>query len=569
MYCRHCGQQLSDVAQFCPACGKPVERKAKKEPREEIKEEPKKVEKKLVKEKPVKKKTVNINKKKAAIIAASVAVAAAIVFVVASFVLKPADIDVSLIDEEQNEYMMINVPSNYTFKVECSGASAQNVSNDLKVYTIEGAVAKAENSYSGRTVKIKAPQGGYEKGEVYTLDISGKGSFSNEEITAAKKVIFVIESENASKIEYKDGVKEVKDGDAVLTDNKLQIKGKYTEGEIILSDTNGDKIQEIYKLTNVKESNGKTVATYTDPEADEVYKDIDIFYYNDIDVKDIQVDEQELLGMLDEAGILDLFIESVYANEDVSDKTKKDIKEKLKVKVKIKEDGFKVSFAITVSIPKKESGGQKRNKKLVKNKKYNASEELTIKFTLSDKMFYKNKKKIVTFNNELSLDADVEIAIKGVAKADLERELKGKVKKLAAVEGGKDAPNEFVVPVIPIKIPIYGPVYGKFYVNLKGELADTGQFNINLEQNITLVTGTIFSYKKLEVIKKYANINADMDLEIVAMLKLELFAGINTDIGVVVPLLISAGVEAEAGGYMDAEGCLIARDIPKKPTIDV
>ena len=56
-----------------------------------------------------------------------------------------------------------------------------------------------------------------------------------------------------------------------------------------------------------------TAADIVEPAAEEVYQEIDVFHYDVIDPENIEIDEEEIIGNLEETGILDAFIGSAYA----------------------------------------------------------------------------------------------------------------------------------------------------------------------------------------------------------------------------------------------------------------
>ena len=216
-------------------------------------------------------------------------------------------LDIQLIDKRTSEYLVMNVPSNYNFKI------VRERAGDVNVYELDGNPVDTEIIEKGTEIEVKAPSDGYEPGAVYTIDISDVGSFSNEELIPAKKVMFVIKRKNASNIEYTEKVKDLQDKDAAIKSDRIVLEGTdYQAGDIVLVDTDEDDIQEVYKLDKVTHKKEKTISTYSEPQADEVYKEIDIFFYDDIDMDNIAIDEEKLYGNLKESGILNIVFDDVY-----------------------------------------------------------------------------------------------------------------------------------------------------------------------------------------------------------------------------------------------------------------
>ena len=90
-------------------------------------------------------------------------------------------LDIQLIDKRTSEYLVMNVPSNYNFKI------VRERAGDVNVYELDGNPVDTEIIEKGTEIEVKAPSDGYEPGAVYTIDISDVGSFSNEELIPAKK----------------------------------------------------------------------------------------------------------------------------------------------------------------------------------------------------------------------------------------------------------------------------------------------------------------------------------------------------------------------------------------------
>lgn len=255
-------------------------------------------------------------RKVAVIVSIAIIIAVVGACVAAAAVAAGNRIDVRIIDEDAGEYMLVNVPENYSFSIEKKKPMDDVKAKDFVVYDIEGNPVKTSNSDADDTIKINAPQKGYEVGGIYTLDLQDKGSFQEEDYHKAKKITFLVAQKETRELTYQEGVLQPKDSDVKVSKDTISLKGKYNNGDIIIADTNKDDIDEIYQLKDVHMENGDTKASYKDPDAENVYKKVNIFYSDYVDFRDAEIDEDALLGSLNEMGVLDAFAEEVYAAND-------------------------------------------------------------------------------------------------------------------------------------------------------------------------------------------------------------------------------------------------------------
>ena len=248
----------------------------------------------------------HFNKKPAIIIgAAFLLVVTAVMGVVFAVSDGNNKLDIKIIDEETGEYMLMNVPADITFDI---GLNGSYEAGDFEIKDIYGnSTDIVVKELSEDSVRINAPTVGYTKGEVYTADLKNKGVFLNQEFKGAKKLIFVVERKNTAVVKYKTGVKELSGGNVAESDGILTIKGSYNNGDIIVCDTNQDKIDEIYKLRDAEKRDGITTASYSEPEADEVYEELDIFYYQDVDLRKADIDEAAVGRLLESSGVIEAF----------------------------------------------------------------------------------------------------------------------------------------------------------------------------------------------------------------------------------------------------------------------
>lgn len=501
MKCKYCGEQLEKGIEVCKACGQ------------------------------INKSLFNSSKFDKKII---IAVAAVIIVIVAAIgtvfaITELNDMDVRLIDEANGEYLLVNVSKNHTFDIKMRDDTLEEA---FVVCDIYGDKVDTDNRVSGAKVSIKAPKGGYKEGDIYTLDLSGKGSFIDKEYSGANKIMFVIERKETSVIEYKEGVVELKSKDASLQREELVLSGEYAEGDIIVVDTDNNKVDELYKLTDVTVNGDETIASYIDPEADEVYEDLDIFYYDDVDFSKAEIDEEALIGVLDEMGIIDAFVDEVYAEK----KSDIDIKVTKAEWTKV-EASYKCECELEIP---KDSG-----------------RTLTVTFGVADVLLAKINKgeDLVMINNALSLTNGLDFEVKGDDKKSTESKIKKAIEEYAGNDDVETNKGEGDVPVVPVTVPIAGPVSAYVEIGLTASAELSTEFNVGIDTSIELTQGIVYDVKKFKTIKKYADMEGNAEAYMMVHGELNCFAGAYMDMGVKVPAFVEMGIVLEGGPYLDTEGC--------------
>ena len=478
-------------------------------------------------------KTNKSKRKIAVLLSIAVVVAVAGACIAAAVVSAGNKIDVRVIDQDAGEYMLVNVPENYTFHIK-KNKSAENMStNDFKVYDIEGNPVKTSNAAKEDIIRVDAPDKGYEKGGVYTLDLQDKGTFQAEDYDKAKKITFIVAQKDMRELTYQDGVLQPGDKNVTVSKDTISIKGTYKSGNIIVADTNNDDIDEIYQLKDATVKNGETKAAYEDPSAENVYKDINVFYSDSVDFRDAQIDEDALLGALHEMGVLDAFTDEVYAADDSN------------IDVTVKKKGKnEFQFNVVLKDPKD------------KNK------ELEISFGVKCQSLAKYDKKTAIIDNSLTVTSGMEFTVKGKDKEHIEKSIKAALKDYGNASDVESSQGQYEVPFVPIKIPLVGPVCLNIELGLTSDVTFSAEFNAGMETSLKFSQGVIYDVKKQEEIKKYADITGDVDAHLLVHGTLDAFAGIYGDTSLDIPLLIEIGINAKAGPYLDSEGLFSITGIP-------
>lgn len=167
----------------------------------------------------------------------------------------------------------------------------------------------------GQKLLISAPKGGYSKGETYTIDIHSKGSFSGPEFKGVSELTFIVECEEKEIVEFKDSVIEIESSSGtVFTGESITIPGEYSDGQIIIVDTDEDGVKEPYKLVNTSSNDGITTADVTLPSADELYEELDVYASGTITDDQMVINEDALVSSISDKGLLEKVFGSVYAD---------------------------------------------------------------------------------------------------------------------------------------------------------------------------------------------------------------------------------------------------------------
>lgn len=491
MKCKYCGTEMGKGIEVCPKCGR------------------------------IHKNPFGDKKKIGFIGAIALAIVLSVCGIVFAVSGSNSEMEVKVIDEAAGEYMLINAPTDLTLDV-----SLNTETSNIKVYDIYGEPASSPVEVSGKTAVISAPEGGYIKGEIYTVDVSNFGNFSNKEFDGAKKLTFVVQKKDTVNIEYKVDVKELSDKKAELENEKIVLKGSYNDGDIIVVDADGNGVQETYKLQNVVVNENITEASYTVPKTDEVYEEIEVFYYDDIDFSKAEVDEEAVGDMLEESGIIEIFTEEAYAAKDVLYKAEFDGKKNFKIEIKDPKD-------------------EKRT--------------LTISFGIEDKALLKVNKKTIYFDNTITVMSGAELKIKGDKDGSTEKSIRDAIENYVAKESEDLSESDYKKAIIPVTVPVAGPVAVYIDLGASANFAVSTEFKASIDAEVSFTQGIAYDLKKFKVKKVYADIDGGINAELMAKGELDAYAGLYLEAGAEIPSLVSAGIRAEGGPYVDAKGCFIIK----------
>ena len=439
------------------------------------------------------------------------------------------DIEVKLINEDTGEYMAAGVPKDFVFSVETGGGA-----DSVQVYDIEGSQADAFCEQTDGGFDIRAPKQGYEKGGVYRIELAEGCSFKDEKLKEAKSLLFVVNKKNTADVDYTDEVKTPDSGSIEKTGNSLLLDGEYSSGDIVAADTDNDGVDELYKLENAETVGEHTFAEYVDPDADEVYEDIDIFIHDYIDFEETDIDTDAFEGALEETGILDAFIDPVYAAGNAG----------IKITSK-KGDDNEYLFTAVITDPK------------------NKKRQLTIEFGVKDKFLILSDGKLVMVDNTVEITSGLEFSVSGESSAETEQKILDAIEEYTLNNEDIEDESSYEVPLVPIKIPIAGPVVADIDIGLTADILFSAKFSAGMDTKVSLTQGVAVDIKERKVVEKYAEVTGSTEAYISVEGKLNAFAGAYAEMGLEIPVLVKLGVNIKGGPYLEGQGCFSVKGIPK------
>ena len=439
------------------------------------------------------------------------------------------DIETKLINEDTGEYMATGVPKDYVFSVETGGSA-----DSAQVYDLEGNRIDASCEQTDGGFDIRAPKQGYEKGGIYRIELAEGCSFKDEKLKKAKSLIFVVNKKNTADIDYTDEVKTPDSESIEKTGNSLLLDGEYSSGDIVAADTDNDGVDELYKLENAEFNGEQTSAEYEVPDADEVYENIDIFMHDYVDFEETDIDTDAFEGALEETGMLDAFIDPVYAAGNAG----------IKITSK-KGDDNEYLFTAVITDPK----DKKR--------------QLTIEFGVKDKFLISGNKKMVMADNTIEITSGLEFSVSGESSAETKQKILDAIEEYTLNNEEIGDENNYEVPIIPIDIPVAGPVVADINIGLTADILFSAKLSAGIDTKVRLTQGVAVSIKKRKIVEKYAEVTGNTDAHISIEGKLNAFAGAYAEMGIKIPLLVKLSVNIKGGPYLEGQGCFSVKGIPK------
>ena len=154
---------------------------------------------------------------------------------------------------------------------------------------------------------IKAPNDGYKDGTRYELTITN-ATFKDEKIKNAKKIIFNTIRPTIGGYTFSDNVKTQNDNNYKIENDILTTSNKYELNDIVAI----IKDNKVYKITKVNNDNTYQV---TIPKIEEVFKDIDYYGMEKVNLSSFVIDDKLKMYMMNI--VKNSLIKTVYAKENV------------------------------------------------------------------------------------------------------------------------------------------------------------------------------------------------------------------------------------------------------------
>ena len=429
-----------------------------------------------------------------------------------------------------------------------------------RVRDIYGNTVEAEVVLSDDKLTIKAPEGGYESGGIYVLDIGENAKFVGDGFGNSRHMVFGVDRGESETVVLNDNVYEIETDKVSISGEAVTVEGAYKESDILIGDFDGDGLNEAIGLVNIKEANGRTEAEYVSPTPEEVYKELDIFVAKYVDFAGGEFEEGIETGadQTGIAGLLGKFTDTVYAEED---KSNSESDEKLSGWDIGGKPGFRDSEinGETVSAPYLTiTGGFKKD--LVEIG-FKIDTEVPILVVANKGVAYLDLE--IRNNSTLDVNVGKELVIDPDKETDDEMLKKFEENKNAPKQelgGKKDIKKDIDIPLGPtgsiIKelLNIRVDVFSEVGVDL------SAQFKNNLTADASLYMRAWYVYKGSES----GGYESGFEHSISAVMtndlsgKVELFAGLGLRLSAGYPALVEFNAEGAVGPYADINGAVHA-----------
>lgn len=203
---------------------------------------------------------------------------------------------------DKGQYIISNAPVDIVFYV----------TSDTQ-YTVKDKDGNIVNTILENN-KISNPSG-YKKGEQYTITLI-TGSFTSEQLSDTKSVIFKIKRDEIKKYKYRENVIKLKNDSINVNNDSFKSSKKYNVGDVLVVE-NGSVVLNAYVVTNVSDNN----YTVRDAKLDEIYSELDFYYESPVDLSNYEVSNQikdYLVSSIENsAWYKGLFYERAYADTSI------------------------------------------------------------------------------------------------------------------------------------------------------------------------------------------------------------------------------------------------------------
>lgn len=188
----------------------------------------------------------------------------------------------TVLDDDANSYYLQKAPDNLKFRVVTD--SPETPLNYTAADSQGNAVSLKTEKISGNEYNILAPAEGYTAGERYTLTLGDDVSFTDENLSHARELMFSIERDPIAQYTFTDQVVEISEPIVALSEDRISVEGLDVQPGEILFGTNENNEYVVYKITQLM---GDGTAAVTVPAIDEIYQDLQVYGEYIFDVNEI------------------------------------------------------------------------------------------------------------------------------------------------------------------------------------------------------------------------------------------------------------------------------------------
>lgn len=188
----------------------------------------------------------------------------------------------TVLDDDANSYYLQKAPDNLKFRVVTD--SPETPLNYTAADSQGNAVSLKTEKIAGNEYNILAPAEGYTAGERYTLTLGDGVSFTDENLSHARELMFSIERDPIAQYTFTDQVVEISEPIVALSEDRISVEGLDIQPGEILFGTNENNEYVVYKITQLM---GDGTAAVAVPAIDEIYQDLQVYGEYVFDVNEI------------------------------------------------------------------------------------------------------------------------------------------------------------------------------------------------------------------------------------------------------------------------------------------
>lgn len=188
----------------------------------------------------------------------------------------------TVLDEDANSYYLQKAPDNLKFRVVTD--SPETPLNYTAADSQGNAVSLKTEKIAGNEYNILAPAEGYTAGERYTLTLGDGVSFTDENLSHTRELMFSIERDPIAQYTFTDQVVEISEPIVALSEDRISVEGLDVQPGEILFGTNENNEYVVYKITQLM---GDGTAAVAVPAIDEIYQDLQVYGEYVFDVNEI------------------------------------------------------------------------------------------------------------------------------------------------------------------------------------------------------------------------------------------------------------------------------------------